>query len=81
MLPLVTGDTCPVEPVEQGNAVVLTLMTGVALGMGLVVLELIMVPDWGLGYGRAGASGELTLLTGVTWPEATCWVEIRGLRL
>ena len=48
-LPLVTGDTWPGEPEEQGNAVVLTLMTDVALGMGLLVLELIMVPGWGPG--------------------------------
>ena len=63
---MVAGDPWPREPGEQGNAVVLALMTGVALGMGLLVLELIMVPNWGLGCGRAGASRALTLLTGVT---------------
>ena len=41
-----TGDTWPGE---QGHAVVLALMTGVALEMELLVLELIMGPDWGLG--------------------------------
>ena len=53
MLPLVTGNTWPGE---QGNAVVLGLITGVALEMGLLVLELIMGADWGLECGRAGAS-------------------------
>ena len=54
-------------------------MTGVALGLGLQVIELIMVPNWGLGCGRAGASGTLTLLTGVAWPGVTCWIQMRGL--
>ena len=66
MFPLVTGDTWPGEPGEEGNAVVLTLMTDVALEMGLLVVELMMGPDWGLGCGRPGASRALTLLTGVT---------------
>ena len=44
-----------------------------------MLIELITVPDWGLGCGRAGASGALTLLTGVTWPRVTCWVEMRRL--
>ena len=47
--------------------------------MGLLVLELIMVPYWGLGCGRAGASGALTLLTGITWHGVICWVEMWGL--
>ena len=47
--------------------------------MGLLVVELLMGPDWGLVCGRAGASGALTLLTGVTWPGVTCLVEMRGL--
>ena len=50
-----------------------------AVGLGLQVIELIMVPNWGLGCGRDGASGALTLLTGVTWPEMTCWVEMQGV--
>ena len=78
-MPLVTGDTWPGETEEQGNIAVLALITGVALGMGLQVMELITVPDWGLGCGRAGASWALTLLTGITWPGVTCWVEMRGL--
>ena len=49
MLPLVTGDNWAGETGEQGIAVVLALMTGVALEMGLLVVELIMGPDWGLG--------------------------------
>ena len=79
MLPLVAGDTWHGEPGEQGKAVILTLMTGVALEMRLLVLELIMWPDWGLGCGRAGASVALTLLTGITWPGVIFWVEMRGL--
>ena len=71
-----TGDTWPGG---RSNAVVLALMTGVALEMGLLVLQLIMWPDWGLGCGRAGASRALTLLKGVTWLEMICWVEMRGL--
>ena len=69
------GETWPGEPEEQENTAVLALMTGVALG--LQVIELITVPDWGLGCGRAGASDALTLLTGVTWPGVTCWVEMQ----
>ena len=75
-----TGDTWPGETEEQGNtAVLLALMTGVALELGLQVIELITVPDWGQGSGRAGASKALTLLTGVTWLGVTCSVEMRGL--
>ena len=74
-----TGETWPCEPREQGNYVILTLMTGVALEMGFLVVELNIEPDWGLGCGRAGASGALTLLTGATWPGVTCWVEMLGL--
>ena len=74
-----TGDTWPGDTEEQGIAVVLTLMTGVALEMGLLVVELVMGPDRGLGCGRAGASGALALLTEATWPGVTCWVEMRGL--
>ena len=54
-------------------------MTGVAQEMGLMVVELMLRPDWGRWCGRAGASGLLTLLTGATWPGMTCWVEMRGL--
>ena len=43
---LVTGDKWPGG---QDNAVVLSLVTGVALEMGLLVLELIMWPHWGWG--------------------------------
>ena len=50
-------------------------MTGVTLGLGLEVMELITVPDWGLGCRRGGVTGDLTLLTRVTWPGVTCWVE------
>ena len=49
MLPLVTGDAWPGEPGAQGNAGVLTLMKGVALEMGLLVLELIWGPTGGWG--------------------------------
>ena len=77
-LPLVTGDTWPGETGEQGIAVVLTLMTGVDLEMGLLVVELMMGSDWGLGCGGSEASRALTLLTGATWPGVTCWVEKRG---
>ena len=66
------------ETGEQGIAVVLTLITGVVLEMGLLVVELDMGPEWGLGSGRAGASGALTLLTGATRPGVTCWVEKWG---
>ena len=67
-----TGDTWPGEVGEQGIAVVLPLMTGVALEMGLLVVELMMGPDWGLGCGRAKASGALALLTGAPRPGVTC---------
>ena len=75
-LSLVTGDTCGGE---LGKAVVLALMTGVAKAMGLMMLELIVWPGWGLCWGRAGPSIALTLLTGVTSLEMICWVEIQGL--
>ena len=67
-----TGDTWPGETEEHGKAAVLALMTGVALGLGLQVIELITVPDWGLVCRRPSASGALTLLPGVTWPGVTC---------
>ena len=54
-------------------------MTGVALEMGLLVVELMLGPDWGQWCDRAGVSGALTLLTGATWPGVTCWVEMPGL--
>ena len=54
-------------------------MTGVGLEMGLLVLEPIMWPGWGLGWGRTGPFGALTRLTGVTWLETICWVEMHGL--
>ena len=75
---MVTGDTWPSETGEKGIAAVLALMTGVALEMGLLVVELILGPDWGWWCGRAGAFGALTLLTRATSPGVTCWVEMRG---
>ena len=66
-----TGDTWPGDTEGQGIAVVLTLMTGVALEMGLLVVELVMGPDMGLRCGRAGASVALTLLIGTTLPGVT----------
>ena len=77
-LHLVTGDTWSGEGEEQGNTAVLALITCVALWLGLKVMELIAVPEWGLGGKRAGASGALTLLLGVTWAGVTCWAEMRG---
>ena len=74
-----TGETWAGETGEQGIAVVLTLMTGVALEMGLLVVELMTWPNWGLGCGGGGAPGALTLLTGVTRHGVTCWVEKLGL--
>ena len=47
--------------------------------MGLLVVELMMGPDWGQGFERAGASRALTLLAGATWPRANFWVEMLGL--
>ena len=72
-----TGDTWPGETGEKGIAAVLTLMTGVALEMGLLVVELMLGADWGRWCGRARASGALTLLTGITRRGVTCWVEKR----
>ena len=51
------GDTWPGETGEQGIIVVLTLVIGVALEMGLLVVGLMMWPDWGLGCGGGGVSG------------------------
>ena len=53
-------------------------MPDVALEMGLMVLELILWPDWGLGWGRTGPAIALTPLSGITWLEMSCWVEMRG---
>ena len=49
-LPLVTGVTWSGVTEEQRNTGVLVLMTGVALGVGLEVIESITVPNWGLGF-------------------------------
>ena len=65
--------------VDKDNAVVLAPMTGVALEIGVLVLELIMWAGWGMGWGSAWPSISLTLMTGVTWMEMICWVEMHGL--
>ena len=49
-----TSDTLAGELGAQGIAVVLTLMTGVALEMGLLVVELMTWPNWGLVCGGGG---------------------------
>ena len=64
----------------QDKTGALTLMPGVALEMGLMVVELILWPGWGLGGGRAGPSIALTPLTCVAWLEVSCWVEMRGFK-
>ena len=78
-MPLGTGDTWAGERGEQGIAVLITLMTGVVLEMGLVVVELMVGPNWGLGCGRWGPPRALTILTGVTRHGVTYWVEKQGL--
>ena len=51
------GDTWPSETGEKGIAVVLTLMTGVALEMGLLVVELKLGPTGSGGVGGLGLPG------------------------
>ena len=41
----------------QGIAVLLTLLTGVALDMGLLVVKLMEWPNWGWGVGGPGPPG------------------------
>ena len=47
-LPLLTGVTWQGVTKEQCNTGVLALMTGVAPGVGLLVIEALTGPDWGL---------------------------------
>ena len=56
-------------------AAVLTLMTGVALEMGLLVVELMLGAVMLEGWGLRG----INPVTGATWPGMTCCVEKRGL--
>ena len=42
-----------------------------ALGFGLLVIELITVPDWGLEWCNDDASDAYPLMTGVIWPGVT----------
>ena len=74
-----TGDTWPGEPGEQSNTAVLALMTGVALGVVVTGDRVDHVSRLGAGGLRAGTSGDSTILTGVTWPGVTCWVEMQGV--
>ena len=51
----IPSDTWAGDLGGQGIAILLTLMTGVALEMGLVVVELMAWPNWGLeGRGPPG---------------------------
>ena len=63
-----TGVTWPRVTEEQLNTGILQLMTGVACGVELQVIEAITVPDWGL---CDDTSDALTLVIGVTWPGVT----------
>ena len=73
-----TGDTWAWELGGQGIAALLTVMTGVALDLGLLAVEVMEWPNWVVGCVGARPPGPLILLTGVIRCGVTCWVEKQG---